>query len=49
MPCALIVNTLADVLAELFFEAVCISSTFSLFHLTCVRGFRDLGQFHAGS
>jgi len=24
MPCALIINTLTDVLAELFFEAVCI-------------------------
>ena len=24
MPCALIINTLADVLAELFFEVVCI-------------------------
>ena len=37
MPCALIINTLADVLAKLLFEVVCIFLYIFLFHLTCVR------------
>ena len=49
MPCALIINTLADVLAELFFEAVCIFLYDFLDFTQFVFGdARVPGQFHAG-
>ena len=49
MPCALIINTLADVLAELLFEAVCIFLYDFLDFTQFVFGdSRVLSQFHVG-